>query len=835
MSQIPDDDSHRQPEKVTKNCYHCGLPVPKKLDEKVTILGEPRAMCCLGCSAVATAIVDSGMEAFYKHRTANAPTAQPLVPDFLDRVRLYDNDEVQSSFVQRFDSDLREAVLILEGITCAACVWLNEKHLNALDGVADATVNYSTHRMRVRWDNSQIKLSEIMAAVAQLGYKALPFDVSQHREILDKERKQQLKRLGLAGVLGMQIMMLAAGLYLGDYMGMADRYRGLLNWASFALVLPIIGYSGLPFYRAAWRDLKVWQAGMDVPVSLGILGAFFASTWNTVNLQGHVYYDSIAMFVFFLLCARYFELQARTRAADSTERLLDLKPAMATRVDPKTGAEKIVAVVEIAVNDRIRVKAGEVIPIDGVIIDGISSVDESLLTGESLPKNRQINQRVIGGSVNVESPLLIEVTKIGQDTVLSHMLRLIDRAQSEKPALTKLADRSASYFVFAVLLMTVVVALYWGLTAPEKWVAITISVLVVTCPCALSLATPTALTAASGHLTTKGVLITRSHALETLAKVTDVVFDKTGTLTKGHLSIEHIEVPTGIDYQFALNIAATLEQYSEHPVGKAIYRAAKMPGGDASDVVNTPGKGITGRIAGKQYYIGSEQFIVENCQLDKKVLNAGGEGQTGTHVCLAESKKLIATFYLHDELRTDAKALVAQLRKDGKTIHLFSGDNTQAANAVAEKVGIQNVVAELSPKGKLEKLLVLQNSGAIVAMVGDGVNDAAVLAAAQVSIAMGSGAQVAMSNADIVLLADRLGRLGDAFRLGARTLRIIRQNIVWAISYNTLVLPAAAMGWVAPWMAAIGMSLSSLMVVANAMRLSRPSKSFQQVPQITRK
>ena len=826
MSQVPSDISPRPSEKIIKNCYHCGLPVPKTLDEKVIILGEARPMCCLGCHAVAAAIVDSGMEAFYKHRTANATTAEPLVPDFLDRVRLYDNDEVQSSFVQRFDSDLREAVLILEGITCAACVWLNEKHLNALDGVADATVNYSTHRMRVRWDNSQIKLSEIMAAVAQLGYKALPFDVSQHREILDKERKQQLKRLGLAGVLGMQIMMLAAGLYLGDYMGMADRYRGLLNWASFVLVLPIIGYSGLPFYRAAWRDLKVWQAGMDVPVSLGILGAFFASTWNTINLQGHVYYDSIAMFVFFLLCARYFELQARTRAADSTERLLDLKPAMATRVDAETGVEQIVAVAEIAINDRVRVKAGEVIPTDGVIIEGVSSVDESLLTGESLPKNCRIKQTVIGGSINVESPLLIEVTKIGQDTVLSHMLRLIDRAQSEKPVLTKLADRSASYFVFAVLLMTIAVAIYWGLTAPEKWIPITISVLVVTCPCALSLATPTALTAASGHLTAKGVLITRSHALETLAKVSDVVFDKTGTLTKGHLSVEHVEIPADIDRQFALSIAATLEQYSEHPVGKAIYRAVKTQYGDASDVVNTPGKGIAGRIEGKQYYIGSEKFILENCQLNRTILNVDAAMRTGTHVCLAESKKLIAIFYLHDELRTDAKALMDQLRRDGKTIHLFSGDNTRAVNKVAEQIGIQNAVAELSPKGKLEALQALQNSGATVAMVGDGVNDAAVLAAAEVSIAMGSGAQAAMSNADIVLVADRLDVLGDAFNLSTRTLRIIRQNIVWAISYNTLVLPAAAMGWVAPWMAAIGMSLSSLLVVANAMRLSRSNKNI---------
>ncbi|MCG8383244.1 MAG: heavy metal translocating P-type ATPase [Gammaproteobacteria bacterium] len=802
-------------------CFHCGLSVPKSYSETITILGEERAMCCPGCAAVAQAIVESGMEAFYEHRTANAPTGVALVPDFLEKARVYDNPAVQKSFVQALDENIKEAALILEGITCAACVWLNEKHLNSLDGVSQASVNYSTHRMSVKWDNAQIQLSEIMAAVAQLGYKATPFDVSRHRQGLEKERKQQLKRLGLAGVLGMQIMMLAAGLYLGDYFGMVDVYRSLLNGASLILALPIMFYSAIPFFKAAWRDLRIRQPGMDVPVSLGILGAFIASVWHTVTQQGPVYFDSIAMFVFFLLSARYFELSARRKAADSTERLMDLSPALATRVNPKDGAHQTIPVAELAVEDHVSVRPGEVIPADGVIINGLSSVDESLLTGESVPKRKVPAQRVVGGSLNVESPLLVEVEKVGADTVLSHMLRLIDRAQTEKPRLTQLADRIASYFVLVVLTVASLVALFWWQAGSTEWVAITISVLVVTCPCALSLATPTALTAAAGRLTGLGVLISRGHALETMAKVTDVVFDKTGTLTCGELSLGEVKLGHGCDRQIALNIAAALEQVSEHPIGKAICRAAETLHEVGQDVVNTPGKGMSGSVAGKVYHIGSAEFVQESLQspvsMDEWQTTQGDR----TAVFLADEHRLIAAFYLEDQVRPDAESLIRYLKSTGRRIHLYSGDNERAVKQLAAAIGIEQAEGELKPEGKLSNLQALQQQGAVVAMVGDGVNDGPVLAAAQVSIAMGSAAQVAMSNADVVLVSNQLSALCGAFQSASKTVRVIRQNISWAVGYNTLVLPAAAMGWVAPWMAAIGMSLSSLLVVANAMRLAR--------------
>ncbi|HBA35342.1 MAG TPA: cation transporter [Gammaproteobacteria bacterium] len=802
-------------------CFHCGLPVPQGYSETMTILDEERAMCCPGCTAVAQAIVESGMEAFYEHRTANAPTGAALVPDFLEKARVYDNPAVQKSFVQALDENIKEAALILEGVTCAACVWLNEKHLNSLDGVLQASVNYSTHRMSVKWDNARIQLSEIMAAVAQLGYKAIPFDVSRHRQGLEKERKQQLKRLGLAGVLGMQIMMLAAGLYLGDYFGMVDVYRSLLNGASLILALPIVFYSAAPFFKAAWRDLRIRQPGMDVPVSLGILGAFIASIWHTVTQQGHVYFDSIAMFVFFLLSARYFELSARRKAADSTERLMDLSPALATRVSPKDGAHQAIPVAELAVGDHVSVRPGEVIPADGVIINGLSSVDEALLTGESVPKRKAPAQRVVGGSLNVESPLLVEVEKVGADTVLSHMLRLIDRAQTEKPRLTQLADRIASYFVLAVLTVASLVALFWWQAGSTEWVAITISVLVVTCPCALSLATPTALTAAAGRLTGLGVLISRGHALETMAKVTDVVFDKTGTLTRGELSLGGIKLGHGCDRQTALNIAAALEQVSEHPIGKAICRAAETLHEVGQDVVNTPGKGMSGSVAGKVYHIGSAEFVQESLQSPVSMDEWQATQGDRTAVFLADEHRLIAAFYLEDQVRPDAESLIRYLKSTGRRIHLYSGDNERAVKQLAAAIGIEQAEGELKPEGKLSNLQALQQQGAVVAMVGDGVNDGPVLAAAQVSIAMGSAAQVAMSNADVVLVSNQLSALGEAFQSASKTVRVIRQNISWAVGYNTLVLPAAAMGWVAPWMAAIGMSLSSLLVVANAMRLAR--------------
>lgn len=815
-------------------CYHCGLPLPAGGHFATRILGAERAMCCAGCEAVAAAIVAAGQEDFYRHRTDVAAGAAELVPDFLRQAEVYDNPGMQRSFVSDAGEGHREASLLLEGITCAACAWLIERHLGQQPGVISANVNYSSHRARVIWQPQAIRLSEILTAIHAIGYRAQPYDAGRSRALLDAERRRSLIRIGVSGVFGMQVMMLAAGLYLGDWSGMEAGYRALFNWISLGLTLPIIGYSAQPFFRAAARDLRSRQVGMDVPVSLGIGGAFAASLWATVSGQGTVYYDSVAMFVLFLLTARHFELAARRRAGEAADRLVQLLPATARRLDGD-GGEQLVPVTELQLGDRLRVRPGEPIPADGEVLEGRSSVDEALLSGESLPVTRGPGDTVVGGSLNVESPLLLVVRGVGEDSVVSQMLRLLDRAQAEKPAITRIANRVAGHFVLAVLLLALGVGGYWYfVAAAADWLPIMVSVLVVTCPCALSLATPTAITAASGALAREGLLITRGAALETLARTDHVCFDKTGTLTDGKLAVQRVVPLAGTDLRdggdavegraSALALAAALEAHSEHPIARALCAAAGEARGGfaASEVENTPGSGLSGSIDGRRYHIGSAAFVAAQgvaAPAAERLDALRAEG--ATLVLLADEQHALAAFLLADQLRSGGAELVAALRRSGCRVSLLSGDHAAAAQRVAAAVGIDDVHAGLAPADKLARLRELQAGGAVVAMVGDGINDAAVLAGADVSVAMGSGADIAAASADLLLTTDHLDALAAGFAGARRTLWIVRQNIAWAIAYNLLALPAAAAGLVAPWMAAIGMSLSSLLVVANASRLRR--------------
>jgi len=809
-------------------CFHCGLPVPEGTLYKVSIQGAERAMCCPGCQAVAEAIVDGGMEDYYQYRTEPAEQGRELVPEFLQQSLAYDLDAVQDSFVRHHDSDegdLREADLILEGITCAACIWLNERHIAALAGVKSVAVNYSTHRARIEWNNDQIRLSNILEAITRIGYLAHPYDPGRQQQLLEDERKQQLRRLGLAGVLGMQVMMIAVALYLGDYFGMEERFEKFFYWISLGLTLPVMLYSAQPFFRTAIRDIKHGQAGMDVPVSIGISVAFAGSIWSTFNGHGEVYYDSVVMFVFFLLTGRYFELVARKKSSESADALVHGVPAVATRVD-SNGDESLVTVAELALGDIVRVKPGDTFPADGVVIEGRSSVDESLLTGESMPVPVTIDGQVVGGSINVESPLLVKLERIGQDTVLSGVLRLLERAQTEKPTITQLADKTAAWFVLAVLILASSVAAYWWDEGITTWLPVTIAVLVVTCPCALSLATPTAVTAATSRLTSQGLLTTRGHALETLAKANHFIFDKTGTLTEGKLELMAVETISTASENDCRQWAAALEASSEHPVARALCNAAQNVASAASHIVNTPGAGLSGDIDGKTFFIGTPTYIADKTghivpEKQLRLLREDGH----TVVVLADENECHALFALGDRLREDAVALITQLKSSGHEVILLSGDHTDAVKRVAEQVGIEHWQAECLPTDKLEFVKQRQAQGAIVAMVGDGINDAPVLAAAQVSIAMASGTQLAAASADMLLLSSELTAISVGKNTAQRMLSIIRQNLSWAVTYNMLALPAAALGYVAPWMAAIGMSASSLIVVGNALRLLRkPSR-----------
>ena len=798
-------------------CFHCGLPVPDGAQYPIQYEGQTREACCRGCQAVAQTIIDSGQGAYYTHRTALPATPREAEAE-LAQLGLYDLPEIQESFVKVEAENIREAALILENIVCAACIWLNERHIAALPGVLSVEINYATRRARVRWDNSRIPLSAILKAVSDIGYIAHPFDPGRSDDIHRRERNTAIKRLAIAGLGMMQVMMYALPTYTAT--DMTDDIRLLMSWASLILTIPVVVYSAWPFFLGAWRDLKRRMLGMDVPVALGVGTAFVASVYSTFSGEGEVYYDSVTMFVFLLLLGRFLEMNARRRAGAAVEELVKLIPAVSTRLPAwPLRDEEQVPVARLAVGDHVLVRPGETLPADGVVIEGDSAVSEAMLTGESLPVSKSKDAKVVGGSLNQASPLVVRVEKLGADTRLASIVRLLDRAQSEKPRLGQLADRAAAWFVGLLLVITFFVGLAWYHIDDSRALWIVVSVLVVTCPCALGLATPTALTTGTGRLTRLGLLTTRGHALETLARATDLVFDKTGTLTLGRLSVRRV-VPLGgrsVDEVSAL--AAALEAGSEHPIARAIREAAGSVL-SASDIRNTPGRGVEGTIDGHVYRLGSPRYAADS---QTPPQSDGGEHPEKGHeswVALADESGPIAWFALADTPRADAAAALAALRKQGLRLHLVSGDAEGAVKATAQQFGIDEWHAGALPEDKLDYVKTLQNQGRIVAMVGDGINDAPVLAGAQVSIAMGEGADVAQAAAEMVMLGSRLATLPEGVALARKTQQIIRQNLGWALGYNLIAIPAAALGYVTPWIAGIGMSASSLLVVLNALRLS---------------
>lgn len=780
-------------------------------------------MCCHGCQAVAQAIIAAGHENFYRVRTEVSPSGQDPVPEFLRRTEVYDVPEIQQQFVHSLDADTREASLILEGITCAACVWLNEQYLAGLSGVKDVRVNYATQRALVRWDETRIRLSEILQAIQKIGYRALPYNPGQQQETHRRQRRQQQRRLAVAGLFGMQVMMLSISLYAGAWSGMERDFEQFFRWLSLGLTLPVLLYSAPPFFQAAWRDLKRLRVAMDLPVSLAILVAFLSSAAATIGGRGEVYFDSVVMFVFFLSASRYFENMARQRCAATVEKLVQSMPLMTTRLTATGATEEAVAAATLALDDRVLIRPGETVPADGEIESGQSAIDESLLSGESLPLARGPGDRLLGGSINITNPLQMRVSAVGADTVMAEIQRTIERAQADKPPMARLADRVAAHFIGIVLSIVVCVAVFWWWHDPARWFGIALAVLIVSCPCALSLATPTAISATLGRMQFAGLLVKQATALEKLNHISHVVFDKTGTLTRGEPTLEAIVCNPDFDQTRCLELAATLERYSEHPLARVLVRTAgARDRAKPSNIVSVAGGGISAAIDGRQYYIGSREFITGQTGVEiPAAWQDAIDGDAVSVVLLARSDCVLAMFTFSDPLRDEARELVDRLRQMGKSILLMTGDRRAAAARVAAATGIDDFRARMSPRDKMEAVQALQADGARVLMVGDGVNDAPVLARADVSIAMGGASSLAKTSADIVLIANHLQAVAEAIRMARKTRSVIRQNMTWALMYNFGAIPAAALGLVAPWLAAIGMSASSLIVVLNAMRLTR--------------
>ena len=792
-------------------CYHCGLPVPAGERYRTTVLGEMRDMCCPGCQAVAEAIVSGGLESYYQHRSETSANPDALTRALPDELTLLDRQDIQQPFVEH-QGEIAETSLQIEGISCAACGWLIEKHLRSLPAVAEANLNLSNHRLQVRWADSQLPLSQLLSSLRTIGYAAHPYQPDRAAALLHEENRRAIRQLGVAGLLWMQVMMASMATWPEFNLDLSAEMDQILRWVSLFLTTPIIFYCCTDFFKGALRDLRTRHLTMDVSVSLAIGGAYLAGIWSTISSSGELYFDAVGMFALFLLAGRYLERRARERTAAATAQLVKLLPASCLRLD-QSGQSERVLLNELILGDRVLVPPGALLPADGIITEGQSSVDESLLTGEYLPLPRNVGDAVTAGTLNVEGPLTIEVSALGNNTRLSAIVRLLERAQSEKPALAQLADRAAQWFLLIVLLCAAVVGLVWWQIDSDRAFWIVLALLVATCPCALSLATPTALTSATGSLHKMGLLLTRGHVLEGLNRIDTVIFDKTGTLTEGRLTLREVRQLGELESANCLELAAALENRSEHPIAKAFGRAPQA----AENVQVSAGLGLQGHVGERLLRIGQADFVAE---LSKQPAPAMPD-EHGQWLLLGDQSGPLAWFVLDDHLRSDAPDLINDCKQRGWKTLLLSGDSSPMVAEVAEQLGITDVRGGLTPKDKLDVLRQLHQDGHHVLMLGDGVNDVPVLAAADISVAMGSATDLAKTTADAVLLSNRLGSLVQAFAMAKRTRRIIIENLLWATLYNALVLPFAALGWVTPVWAALGMSVSSLFVVLNALRLTR--------------
>jgi P-type Cu2+ transporter len=710
------------------------------------------------------------------------------------------------------------AVFNAEGIRCANCARSIDTALSRTPGVRSTDINVANGRVSVSWESARTSLPVILRTVADLGFRPLPLAGESAAAVRRDERRTSMKRVGLAGLGSMQVMMYAGGLYTGAFDGIDPRIAEFLKLTCLLITTPVLFYSGAPILRGALQDMRNRVLGMDVTVSIALVLAFAASVINTLTGVGDVYFDSVVMFVFFLLLGRHAEMVSRHQAASVTDALARALPTQVTRLDA-SGRPEQVALAAVAVGDRVRVGSGQLVPFDGTLEDETALLDEALVTGESVTQRHRRGDPLLGGSVNTGAALTVRVSAVAQDSTLHSLVRLLERAQSERPRIGIAAQRMASWFIVRILILTVLVALAWAWFDPSRVLPAVLAVLVATCPCALSLATPVAIAASTSRLARLGVLVTRADAVEGLAQVDTLVIDKTGTLTEGEARLVDLDLREGWQAGAALQVAAALEAQSQHPTASAIRAAAATHAAagavpvSCADASEVAGCGIEGTIDAVRWRIGRPEWVA--------ALAGGADWHGNGDIALGNASGTVAFFTIADELRADARATVDALRELGLEVELASGDREAAVRGAAVQLGISQARSRLRPEDKLGIVRDLQARGRRVLMVGDGINDGPVLAAADVSAAMGRGSGIAHAASDLLLLRDSLAALPASVRLARRTLVIIGQNLRWAAAYNISAVPIAALGFMPPWLAALGMSLSSLLVVANARRLAR--------------
>ncbi len=797
-----------------ETCFHCGLPLPRTGVYEASVEKVQRHFCCNGCKSVCLVIYEAGLEGFYSRTSEGAPLAPPPLPP--QDAEIWDIDDIQREFTSG-SGTRHEARLLVEGIHCAACVWLIEHAVNKADGSVAVEVNLAKRRLKVSWDDRRIRLSDIIKKLSRIGYAATPYTPRKAEESAKRLQRQSLFRLGLAGFAAMNMMWISIALWTGAAGG---EYRDFFRYVELMLAIPVLLFSAWPFLRGAYAAIRSFSLSMDVPIVTGALSVFIYSAYITLfqRASGEVYFDTFVTFIFVILTGRHLETAAKGKAVDATGRMLELQPKAATLL--RGGKEEKVSMRAVRIGDCVLVRPGERMPVDGTVVDGGGEVDESIITGEARPVYKGNGAAVTAGTMNLSGAMTVRMDKTLSDTTLAHIVRLMEEAQASKAPIQRIADRVVPYFVAGTLIMAALTFILWYSNGLETALLTATSVLIITCPCALGLATPMAVTIASGVAARQGILIKNGSALETLAGVDHFVFDKTGALTEGHMEVTRIVPVNGFSGHDLLHKAAAVEMLSEHNIARAIVKKARAagvePGMEAVEGFrNAAGRGVGGTVSGVEVLLGNIDMLRR-----KEVAVSGEmENAAATAVYCAVGGHYAGMFEISDTLRPDAKETVETLRSEGKNLTILTGDTKEVADTVADAVGGMQVLSGMKPEDKYAAIDALRKQGSTVAMVGDGVNDAPALVHANVGIAVGGAADVSIESADIVLVGNRLSKLVTAVKISRATIRVIKQNLRLSLAYNTIMIPLAMMGFVTPVLAALAMPLSSLLVIGNAARI----------------
>ena len=793
-------------------CSHCHL----EFDEKVMIKEPDNSelnFCCKGCQGVYHLLKDDGLDSFYD-KLGNNSISPPL--ESHDDLHRFDLETFEKRYVKTTDEGFKKVDLIIEGIHCAACIWLNEKVLYKTDGVIEANINFTNYKAKIVWDDEKIKLSQIITKIQSIGYNAYPYDQTLSEEKATKNKRDYFIKMMVAVFASVNIMMLGVAKYAGFFTGIDDEVLNLVHIGEFILTTPVLFYSGSIFFKGAYYGLKNRIINMDFLVITGAVLIYIYSLFILFGSSGHSYFDSATMIITFVLIGKYLEVIGKKGAVDTLDKIKSQLPTEATII--KDGIKKVISLEEIKIDDIIEIKTGEKASVDGMVISGISTFDESSISGESIPVTKNINDKIISGTINLDSVIRYKTTKDYEHSTLNNIVTIIEDSLSSKPNIENSTNELSKYFSVTILTISILSFIGWYLYNGnfENALIISISVIIIACPCALALATPIASLIGVSWLAKKGLLFKEAKYIETFAKATTLILDKTGTITKGKLSV--VNCQKTIINEDELNILYSLVDSSTHPISKAIKNYLEKQYTDLKhleleNITTISAQGLTASY-NKVNIIGGNSILMKNNNI-----KCNSSNYSLFHFAI--NGKLITTFELEDEVKENAKDIISYLQNQNIKVVMCTGDNKQVASKVASEIGLKEFKSDMNPIEKSLFIDRLRKNGEIVIFAGDGVNDAPALAKADIAIAMGNGADIAISVSDVVVLNNSLQALKDSFMISKRTYSFIKQNLAISLVYNVVTIPLAVLGYVIPLVAALSMSLSSLLVVGNSMRIKK--------------